>query len=94
MKSTVLETKSNTIGSKYPFVTRNGKVDYKEFSISGLISYQMDDNRVFTDWKKLEIEQNITDLTSENIYAERIFKLEVLNWLNNGKVKGIQFLYI
>jgi len=27
------------------------------------------------------------NLTPENIVAERIFKLEVLEWLNNGKPK-------
>lgn len=87
MKDNILETKTNTIGSKYPFFTRNGNVNHKEFSLSGLISYQMDDNKLFIDWKTLKIENNITDLISENIYAERIFKLEVLSWLNNGKPK-------
>lgn len=87
MKDNIVETKVNTIGSKYPFITRNGRVNHKEFSLSGLVSYQMDDDRVFMDWKKLGISQNITDLTSDNVYAERIFKLEVLSWLNNGKPK-------
>ena len=87
MKDNIVETKVNTIGSKYPFITRNGRVNHKEFSLSGLVSYQMDDDRVFMDWKKLGISQNITNLTSDNVYAERIFKLEVLAWLNNGKPK-------
>lgn len=87
MKDNIVETKVNTIGSKYPFITRNGRVNHKEFSLSGLVSYQMDDDRVFMDWKKLGISQNITDLTSDNVYAERTFKLEVLSWLNNGKPK-------
>jgi hypothetical protein len=39
LKIDVLETKTNTIGSKYPFIFRNGQVYYKEFSISGLISH-------------------------------------------------------
>jgi hypothetical protein len=30
-KSTVLETKTDTIGGKYPFIFRNGNVEYKEF---------------------------------------------------------------
>lgn len=89
MKNTVLETKVNTIGSKYPFITRNGKVNYKEFSLSGLISYQMDNNNTFLDWKSLMGEEFFAhaDLTSDNIYLERTFKLEVLDWLNNGKAK-------
>lgn len=87
MKDNILETKTNTIGSKYPFITRNGRVSHKEFSLSGLISYTMDDNRAFMGWKDLGIEQNIFDLVSENISAERTFKLEVMQWLNNGKLK-------
>jgi hypothetical protein len=38
-KTDYLETKVNTIGSKFPFIFRNGNVEYKEFPISGLISY-------------------------------------------------------
>jgi len=38
-KTDILETKTDTIGSKYPYVFRNGMVYYKEFPISGLISY-------------------------------------------------------
>lgn len=87
LKDNILETKTNTIGSRYPFITRNGRVNHKEFSISGLISYQMDDSRSFMSWKELGIDQNITNLTAENINAERVFKLEVLNWLNDGKPK-------
>ena len=37
-KEVLLEQKINTIGSKYPFIFRNGNVGYKEFTISGLIS--------------------------------------------------------
>jgi len=38
-KNDILESKIDTIGSKYPFFFRNGHVHYKEFPISGLISY-------------------------------------------------------
>ena len=87
MKNNILESKVNTIGSKFPFITRNGRVNHKEFSLSGLISYQMDDNRNFMSWDNLGINQNITNLVSENIQAEREFKLAVLDWLNDGKPK-------
>jgi hypothetical protein len=46
-KTTHLEKKVETIGSKYPFVFRNGAVGYKEFPVEGLISYHMDDNQRF-----------------------------------------------
>jgi len=42
-----LEQKTNTIGGKYPFIFRNGNVYYKEFPISGLISYQTDEDFFF-----------------------------------------------
>lgn len=42
-----LEQKTDTIGSKYPFIFRNGQVEYKEFPISGLISYLADNNEMF-----------------------------------------------
>ena len=172
-KTTLLESKVDTIGSKHPFIFRNGNVGYKEFPISGLISYLSDENDLFystsqnfnekelyrlatvnqkfikvIEWitetvylknkkfyyykdgsryikwieyiknkypnldpnsyddvriylseaflkeliyQEKEIIDNIkprtTNLTSDNIYLERNFKLEVLEWLNNGKPK-------
>lgn len=83
IKDTILEQKLDTIGSKYPFIFRNGKVKYKEFPISGLITYFMDDGQLFS---KKEYEYS-TDLTGENIKAERDFKFDVFEWLNNGKPK-------
>lgn len=46
-KNTVLETKLDTLGGKYPFVFRNGDVRYKEFPISGLISHLSDLDELF-----------------------------------------------
>lgn len=178
-KTTLLESKIDTIGSKHPFIFRNGNVNYKEFPISGLISYLSDENDLFYPtsqrfnenelyrfetigqkfikinnlitelvylknkdsyyyktqtgyikwvdyvkdtlkqdpanynkirsylsealgligshkgtskiYREKEVIDNIkiknTNLTSENIYLERNFKLEVLEWLNNGKPK-------
>lgn len=82
------ETKQETMGSKYPFISRNGNIDYKEFAISGLISYKMDDVELFMTKDELGLGDIIdTNLTSENITAERIFKNKVLEWLNDGKPK-------
>lgn len=87
-KNDLLESKTDTIGSRYPFIFRNGNVKYKEFPITGLISYLMDDQAFFLDKIKLgPLEMETTDLISENVRAERIFKLEVMEWLNNGKPK-------
>lgn len=46
-KRTLLENKVDTLGGKYPFIFRNGRVDYKEFSISGLLSLISDPNEFF-----------------------------------------------
>lgn len=96
-KETVLEQKSDTIGSQYPFIFRNGDVRYKEISISGLISYLMDNNELFATNEELGLPSSLqnslhntrgtTDLTAVNITAERKFKLKALAWLNNGKAK-------
>ena len=107
-KTNVLEQKVDTIGNKYPFIFRNGNVNYKEFPISGLISYQMDDAMLFYDREIhnfMRTTSNTTDtaiteeeirdilyynpnqLSEYNIHTERDFKLEVLDWLNNGKPK-------
>ena len=145
-KTDLMETKIDTIGSKYPFIFRNSAVEYKEFPISGLISYLSDDENLFisdeeldltknfTDWKRTttfspdlnnvsedyffdlmnysdipqadveqmregwwlhqeqakqieEAKQRTTDLLDYNMAAERAFKLKVLDWLNNGKIK-------
>ena len=85
-KETVLETKIDTIGSKYPFIFRNGNVSYKEFPISGLISFLMDENKLFFAQEENDNYYD-TNLTFENIQKERDFKLEVLQWLNNGQPK-------
>lgn len=46
-KRTLQEAKVDTIGSKYPFIARNGNVNYFTFPISGLISYHMDEAQTF-----------------------------------------------
>lgn len=95
LKNTILESKMDTIGSKYPFFFRNGTVNYKEFPISGLISLLMDSDDKFK-VGLYNVQKGIgtkllngtkTDLTHENIKNEREFKLEVLEWLTNGQPK-------
>lgn len=46
-KADILEQKVDTIGSKYPFIFRNGRVNYKDFPIGGLISYLADEEQLF-----------------------------------------------
>lgn len=103
-KTNVLESKMETLGSKHPFIFRNGMVSYKEFPISGLVSYLMDEENLFMDNGSFSNENLIrkhddssvprdnfrvrhTNLINENIQREREFKLNVLDWLNNGEPK-------
>lgn len=90
-KSTVLESKTDTIGGKYPFIFRNGNVEYKEFQISGLISLLGDENNEFLSnlpAATSDVQQDFGHwLTTDNIRKEREFKMLVLSWLTNGKPK-------
>ena len=100
-KNTVLEQKINTIGNKYPFIFRNGNVSYKEFPIAGLVSYLSDIENLFLKEYDLDnlhrhstlaeddkvLDYFPTDLVSDNLTKERLFKLEVLEWLTNGEPK-------
>lgn len=85
IKTTIQESKIDTLGGQYPFIFRNGNVKYKELPISGLISYLADENEMFFN---LPDNFNITtDLTDENISVEYQFKMKAMEWLNNGEVK-------
>lgn len=90
-KTVIQDSKKNTLGSKYPFFFRNGNVAYKEFPISGLISYMVDENEYFMSRTKdlgMDVDwQDTTDIIDENIAFERKFKLAVLDWLNDGNIK-------
>ena len=45
---TVAESKVDTIGNKYPFIKRNGHMNYRQFPIGGLISCIMDKDNLLT----------------------------------------------
>lgn len=97
MKTIYSENKTDTLGSKYPFIKRNGAVQYKTFPITGLISYFMDDNNLFTSRPIEYGSTNITDYNNFNknngIYSsrdytyERLFREKVQKFLESGKVK-------
>jgi hypothetical protein len=82
-----MESKTDTIGGKYPFFFRNGQVGYKEFPINGLISYWQDDEDLFVSKTELGIKSKTTNVVDYNVSRERRFKMEVMDWLNNGKPK-------
>ena len=96
-KRTISEAKIDTIGSKYPFINRNGYMDYKEFPIGGLITCFMNHDNIFTSkedmygedvlglYKDYNDKKRITDF---NDYTyERDFREKVLDFLNKNTVK-------
>lgn len=99
-KSTVLESKMDTLGGKYPFVFRNGNVEYKEFPVAGLLSLTSDPNEHFLKgiqtakllYRSEATGEEIigpgdTHVTMDNLRRERQFKMEALAWLTNGEPK-------
>lgn len=46
-KRTQLQSKQDTLGSKYPTIMKNGSADYAEFPINALISLHLDENQKF-----------------------------------------------
>lgn len=102
-KTVILESKMDTLGGQHPFIFRNGNVHYQEFPISGLISLFSDPNGLFIKNEddistyqsqprdKTKSLKNIhcldTSLSGDNFRKERQFKMEVLEWLNDGQPK-------
>lgn len=95
-KHNVQETKTDTLGSQYPFIRRNGNMNYRSFSISGLISQFCDEQGLFTtkddiygNSKKLYEEYNYNNGISahEDYVYEKLFRDKVTEFLYNGKIK-------
>lgn len=82
----ILSAVSQTLGSKYPFITRNGIMDYKTFSLNALISCQSDDyDLVEMDEEGHNNFDYINFFTSkEKMYGNEVSKeYEDYNMLNN-----------
>lgn len=95
-KINVTDSNNNTIGGVYPITRRVGNTNYKSFTVSGLISFNMDENFLFM--PKVDIyngyeevqalyKQRELDQGKYNIAYEREFRENVLKFLSNGKVK-------
>jgi len=70
-KINVSESRTDTIGSKYPYITQNGAIKYKQFPISGTITHLMDPNHLIT--------------SKENIFRDSLSYYEEYN--KNKKVR-------
>ena len=96
-KKTVLESRVDTLGGKYPFISRNGNTEYKQFTLSGLITHFMDRDKIFTSREELYGE-DIVDLydgynssvrktpINDSIY-ERDFRDKVIEFLYANNIK-------
>lgn len=88
-KRIIQEAKTETIGSKYPFIRRNGLTSYFSFGLSGLISYKMDEQNLFFNLGENFYDLNYFDinLTTNNIKYEKLFREQVEKFLTNGEYK-------
>ena len=93
----IYDSKIDTIGSKYSIVTRNAATCYRTFPINGLISFWMDENKLFCDKQDVYQYEDVIDLydrynTIHNIKQydyiyERDFRNKVLEFLQDGEFK-------
>lgn len=71
-KRTVAEAKTDTIGSKYPFIKRNGYMNYREFSLGGLITCFMNSTETFERCDdSLVVSQGQTSIYGSNNFASK-----------------------
>ena len=97
----VAESLTQTIGSKYPFIRRNGNVDYRTFSLSGTITHFMDtrQNGMHASasdlYGKINIDKNDTVKTKRDEYNSR-HGINIYNdsiYEKDFRQKVIEFLY-
>ncbi len=91
------ESKTDTIGGRYPYITRNGNLNYRTFPINGLISFNMDENNLFTTDKELykyddvikkyQARRNEEHLGMYDYRREFDFREKVLEFLQDGRPK-------
>lgn len=88
IKKVVKESRVETLGSKYPFISRNGNVNYQEFSLSGLITHFMDDTKDFAPRAELfvddEFKDDIVDMTAD---YNALYRAYGLNDYNNDTLE-------
>ena len=91
-KTTRFEQKIDTIGSKYPFIFRNGIVSYKEFPISGLISYLTDNHQWMMKAKDLGL---IADLEAKRrntpVNQEQNDTLDEKSWERSETLNSVAY---
>lgn len=97
-KRMVSESRTDTIGSKYPYIKRNGYVEYRQFPIGGTITHLMDPSHLITSREEIfrdsldnyaEFNKNkdvrIDDFNDWTY--EREFREKVMDFLYANKVR-------
>lgn len=92
-----MENKNETIGGQFPIIAKNGALGYRIFPIAGLISFNMDENNLFTNKQIIYKYQDVLTLYQNyknnvgtaqyNYIYEKDFRKEVITFLINGKPK-------
>lgn len=95
-RHTISESRTETLGGKYPFIRRNGNMNYRQFPISGLITHFCDENGLFTNKDKIygtsrELFDNFNETNNITDYQdyiyERNFREKVMDFLYDNTVK-------
>ena len=97
-KRTVSESRTDTIGSKYPHIKRNGYIEYKQFPIAGTITHLMDPSHLITSkeeifrdslnyYTKFNKDKDIRIDDFNDWTYEREFREKVMNFLYDNKVR-------
>ena len=97
-KRTVSESRTDTIGSKYPYIKRNGYVEYRQFPIGGTITHLMDPSHLITSKEEIfrDSLDNYTEFNKDkNVRIddfndwtyEREFREKVMDFLYANKVR-------
>ena len=97
-KRTVSESRTDTIGSKYPYIKRNGYVEYRQFPIGGTITHLMDPSHLITSREEVfrDSLDNYTEFNKDkNVRIddfndwtyEREFREKVMDFLYANKVR-------
>ena len=78
-KTNLSESKTDTIGSKYPYIRRNGNMYYRSFPITGTITAYMDNADLFTSKEQLfDNYANYNQTENKNYYEDVYMKFHKL----------------
>lgn len=96
-KTNISQSRTDTIGSKYPFIRRNGQMYYRSFSCTGTVTSYMDNTDLFTSSEQMfqnylkdynDYKGNYDYYVNKYDYTyERKFREKVQEFLYNAKPK-------